>query len=385
MAIPIGRLNSWRGFAVVWSAVLLLCGLGAGALQVAGPPRHAAPSPEVALDATKAHGETPGAAGAVTPTHEVSAHEAAPHGVSQAIVAPIEAVRVPVVEMVHRVAAPDAALMELAPDFPPAQLPRVAADGRLARVAYAGPMLPVAAGVPRVALLMAGFGLSDRDSRAALDKLPGPVSFAVSAYALPQPELLEAARIAGHELLASIPMEPQSYPSNDEGGRSLLTGLSPRANHENLEWALSRTQGVVGATGAADGMRGERFADVSGAFDPVLEEISRRGLLYVDPRPGRGADRAGQPNRAVDLVLDEPFARADIESKLRELERIARERGTALGLAGPLRPVMIERVAEWIKTLPARGFVLVPVSSLVNPTLATKPAAIVDSAAPARR
>ena len=265
-----------------------------------------------------------------------------------------------------RVAAPDPALLEPSRSFAPALLPRVAADGRAARVVYAGPLPAAVAGAPRIALLVAGFGQSERDSRAALDQLPGAVAFAVSAYAGTQAAMLEAARAAGHELLASVPMEPQGFPLNDAGTRSLLTGLTAEDNRLNLEWALSRTQGAVGATGASDGMRGERFAEVSGAIDPVLDEIGRRGLLYVDPRPGRAPSRPGLMARAVDVVLDDSPARAEIEGKLVTLERVARERGSAIGLAGQLRPVTIERIADWAKKLEARGLVLVPVSALVN-------------------
>jgi len=69
----------------------------------------------------------------------------------------------------------------------------------------------------------------------------------------------------------------------------------------------------------------------------------------------------------VDLVLELAAARirqAQREAALLDLERIAREKGSAVGLAGPLRPVTIERIAEWARTLDARGLVLVPVSAL---------------------
>jgi polysaccharide deacetylase 2 family uncharacterized protein YibQ len=192
------------------------------------------------------------------------------------------------------------------------------------------------------------------------------VSFAVSSYATGITPLLTAAREAGHELLASIPMEPQGFPGNDEGPHSLLTGASPEDNAVNLEWALSRTQGVVGATGASDGMRGERFADIPASFDPMIAAVTGRGLLYVDARPGR-AEPPGAPVRAVDVVLDDQLGRAEIDARLQSLERTAQERGSAIGLAGPLRPATIERIAAWTKTLQGRGLVLVPVSAVVNP------------------
>ncbi len=246
-------------------------------------------------------------------------------------------------------------------------LPRVAADGRAARTAYAR-RFDLADTRPRIGLILAGVGLSEADSRAAIDTAPGAVTLAFSAYANNQDALMEAARARGHEVLASIPMEAQGYPLNDAGMRSLLTGGDPADNRRNLEWALGRIQGYVGATGASDGLRGERFADLTSSMGQVVEEVGRRGLFYIDPRPGRtGPIPGGVPGRAVDVVVDDPPARAEIEGKLAALERLARERGSALGLAGPLRPVTIERIAAWARGLEERGLVLAPVSALIAP------------------
>ena len=260
-----------------------------------------------------------------------------------------------------RIAGPDPALLEPSRAFPGARLPRIGADGRLPRLAYRRPAPPPGAR-PRIAFLLAGLGLAAADSRTAIDKLPGAVSLAFSAYTPNPDSLLEAARGRGHEVLASVPMEALGYPWNDAGPRSLLTGNAPAANRENLEWAMSRLQGYVGVTGASDGLRGERFAEQSSSFGVVLDEAARRGLFYVDPRPGAPAPPGA--GRTVDVVIDDPATRADIEAKLIALERLARDHGSALGLAGPLRPTTIERIILWLQDIEKRGYELVPVSAL---------------------
>ena len=334
--------RTWRALGLFWAVVLAVGGVGWATLQALGPLPRAPAAPPVAISSADHH-EPPTAA----------------------IPAPAADPEPPPVRTATRVAEPDPALLEPSALVAGALLPRVAADGRVSRVVYAGPVPPEPSGAPRIALLLCGFGLSERDSRAALAQLPGPVAFAVSAYASDADKLLESARAAGHELLASIPMEPQAYPQDDEGPHSLMTGHSLAENSRDLAWSLSRTEGVVGATAASDGLRGERFAEVAGVFNPALDEIGRRGLLYIDPRPGRTPTRPGLPARAVDVVLDDPIGRAEIDAKLQSLERTARDRGSALGLAGPLRPATIERIAAWSKGLSDRGMVLVPVSALV--------------------
>lgn len=321
-------MSGWRVLGLFWAFIILLAAIGAGALDYMGPlaraPQTAAPAEPVAQ---------PGPAPPPAPTAEI--------------------------------ARPDQSLLEVSAAFAPAALPRVATDGRASRTVYARPA-DDAAGRPRIGLIVAGFGASTGDSRAAMDALAGPVTLAFSPYGGDLDSLADRARATGHEFLISIPMEPLGFPLADAGTRSLLTGADAAQNRNNLEWALTRIQGYVGATGALNGLRGERYAEQAEMMKPVLEEVAKRGLLYVDPRPGGILPAIpGLASRAVDLVVDDPPGRAELEAKLAALERVARERGTALGLAGPLRPMAIERLATWSRALAGRGIVLVPASALV--------------------
>jgi polysaccharide deacetylase 2 family uncharacterized protein YibQ len=221
----------------------------------------------------------------------------------------------------------------------------------------------------RIAIMLVGIGLSGAASQTANDLLPPAISFAVSPYSVSPDNLLTAMQQRGREYLLSLPLEPAAFPVNDAGPRALLTGAPVASNDANLAWALGRMSGEVGATGATDGLRGERFESVSTLLNPVLAELSHRGLFYIDPRPNAAApaDIAG---RSVDLVLDEPPDQATIDLHLQQLEQIARDKGAALGLAGPPRPVLLHSLATWSTTLERRGLVLVPVSRLVRGNLA---------------
>ena len=314
-----------RALKAFWAVVVLAAVAGAAWLQALGPLPHAAPA--------------------------AAATAAVPVGAGWS----------------GRIADPDPALLEAGQGTQAGLLPRVAADGRTPRQAYARPAASND-GRPRIALVLAGFGLADAESRTAI-ALPGPVTLAVSAYGRSPETLLAAARAAGHELLASLPMESDGFPAADAGTLSLLTGDSPAANQARLEAVMGRIQGYVGMTGASDGLQGERFASEGGGMPQVALELARRGLLYLDPRPpgsGGAPLAAGLFGCAVDVVVDpgDPPARAAIEGQLATLERTARERGTAVGLARRLRPVTLQRVADWAKEAEARGVVLVPVTAL---------------------
>ncbi len=347
------RLASWRSLGLFWAGVIAVLGGGATVLAIMGPP----PRRSTPAAFARAPASPPAAAPvAVAAPGEYVARLSQPAHPGRATPGPI--------------ADPDPALIEPGPD-PGHMLPRVAADGRLPMQVYAAGFDPTTRR-PRVGLLLAGIGLDAAASEAAIHNLPGGVSLAISPYAQLSEHLLAAARIAEHEYLISVPMEPQSFPLNDPGNHALMTQLAPEENLKRLDWALSRVAGFVGATGALGRMRGERFAAQTGAMQPVLQELAGRGLLYVDPRPG-GQSLPSVWSRHVDLVIDDPNEPGVIDAKLAELSRLAKTRGSALGLAGAVRPATVERIAAWANELAAEGLALAPVSALAEPPAGTEP------------
>jgi len=243
-------------------------------------------------------------------------------------------------------------------------LPRIGADGRTPMRVYARPTDRTDPR-PRVGLVLGGLGMNAALTDEAIRRLPPTVTLAFSPYATQVALLLDRARGRGMELLVALPLEPTGYPLNSPGDRALLTGISAAENGDRLDWALSRFTGYVGGIGALGPMRGERYAALGDRLGSLQETLQRRGLLYVDPRPG-----ATTPARAwgatVDVVVDDPPNRQRIDQKLGALEGIARERGSALGYAGEATPVLLDRLAAWAGSLESRGSVLVPVSALIR-------------------
>ena len=226
---------------------------------------------------------------------------------------------------------------------------------------------------PQIAILLEGLGLFDAVDRQAVDSLPAPISFAVSPYAdaldlSATPPLLDRARRNGHELWLSVPMEPAGSPADTEGAHALSLNVDLAKDREWLIWCLSRFPGYVGLTNALGGLRGDRFAS-SSAFDMVADAIRQRGLAYVDAGLAPHDQPAIVPPRTrhADLSIDDSPDASDIQARLSRLEQLAQQNGSALGIAGPLRPVTIERLRNWSRTLHEHGITLVPVSALPPP------------------
>ena len=397
--LPRRVFAGWRGLGLFWVLVLLLLGGGALWLDRMGPPdpreeavaeAPAAPEAEVTAPATAEPAtpptpmpvaETPApptAAPAPSPQAEPPAQAEAP---APAAPAPPSPTAEASAQAPAAPAPPPLDVPVVAPEFPPARpipapdsalleqgrfgaLPRVGADGRTSIRAYAG-QFDRQDTRPRVGIIVADIGISNAQTEDAIRRLPPAVTFTISPYAPRAAQVAERLRAKGAETLIGLPLEPAGYPLNDPGNRALLTGRSAPENMANLEWVLSRFPGYVGAIGVVGGMRGERFASMEQSYLALQESLRNRGLLFVDARPGvAGPGRAW--GRSVDVILDEPATRTEIERRLVELETIAKARGSALGLAHAATPVVVDRVAAWVAGLDRRGLVLAPISVLIR-------------------
>ena len=245
-------------------------------------------------------------------------------------------------------------------------LPKVAADGRRSMDVYARPSRYVVAKAgdpPRIAVLVTGLGLPDAPAGDVLKGLPAAVSVAYGAYGRNLQESVSRARGNGHEVLLQIPLEPNNYPTVDPGPHTLLTTLPPQDNMKRLQWLMSRYTGYVGVTNHM----GEKFEATSESLTPVLEELKRRGLLYVDD--GSAKDSTVRQIAGA-IGIDYSVANVQIDSgnlakQLAQLETTAKERGAAIGVV-KATPATVKQLSDWAAKLEAKGFVLVPVSAAVR-------------------
>jgi polysaccharide deacetylase 2 family uncharacterized protein YibQ len=221
-----------------------------------------------------------------------------------------------------------------------------------------------AAKMPVVSIVVGGLGVGAAKTTDAIMKLPPAVTLAFTPYGSDPAKLAERARAQRHEILLQIPMEPFDYPDNDPGPQTLLTTVAPEQNLDRLYWHLSRFQGYAGIAN----FMGGRFVVSDAVMQPIVREAAKRGLGYLDdgsaPRSVAPALAAAQamPFAKADLSIDAVPTALEIDRALAKLESLAKERGTAIGIASAL-PVSIERIGVWIKALEGHGIMLVPLTT----------------------
>ena len=247
------------------------------------------------------------------------------------------------------------------------QLPRISSSNKKPADVYARltPLGVIHSDRPKIAILLGGMGLNPKLTRSATDNLPGDVTFAFAPYGENLQAQVNRARANGHEVMLQLPMEPMGYPANNPGPKTLLVDADPAANIEALHWHMGRFTGYTGITNYMGG----RLLSTAAALKPVLQEIQKRGLIYLEDSSTSltsSADVAESVNlqeRHAQIVIDSDPTPQSIANALELLENAAKTNGFAIGTGSGLE-VTLDAVKAWSDQLKDKGILLVPVSAM---------------------
>lgn len=261
------------------------------------------------------------------------------------------------------------------------RVPRIADDGTTPFDAYKRPFEKTD-GQPYVAIILTGVGLNEARTETAINDLPLNISLGISPYSRDIKTVAEQAREMGHEVFLELPMEPADFPLSDPGPRALLTSLSEGENLVRLEWLLAQFPGYAGLVSH----EGSKFGSLDSAIRPIIEFVSRSGLMYLEgTRSGMAsygaqlASNAGTPNAVGNILIDQVPSRRQIDARLADLVQLAKRNGVAVGFAQSY-PVTIQRLRNWALRLKRQGVELAPVSAIANMQVTPQSAAEAEAA-----
>lgn len=225
--------------------------------------------------------------------------------------------------------------------------------------------VPSTGGRPVIAIVIDDMGL-DRPDAARVLLLPGPLTIAFMSYAEDLDIQSRAARAAGDEIWLHVPMEPMDG-ELDAGPNVLKTELTPEENRRRLDWAIERLPGIVGI----NNHMGSKFTQSRPGMELVMQDLKARGLAFLDSRTiastiaSEVAGEVGVPHIDRDVFIDNDESVEAVLRQLQEVERLATKRGFALAIGHP-HPTTIAALIQWLPTLKAKGFALVPASALLR-------------------
>ncbi len=217
----------------------------------------------------------------------------------------------------------------------------------------------------RIAIVIGGMGLSEKSTLNGIRRLPSPVTLAFAPYGKDLQRWIAKARGRGHEVLLQLPMEPFNYPVSSPGPEPLLTSLHPAGNIERLKKFMGRFTGYTGVTN----YMGAKFTSDASALGPVMAELKRRGLTYLDDGASARSKALGIGRQfdlgvvSADAIIDRSHNPERIRAALEQLEKIALKKGFAVAMGSGL-PETIAEVSQWASTLADKRIGLIPVSAL---------------------
>ncbi|WP_026620091.1 uncharacterized protein M728_002989 [Ensifer sp. WSM1721] len=247
----------------------------------------------------------------------------------------------------------------------PGRLPIIGPDGLRPMDQYARPWS--GARGTRIAIVVGGLGLSQTGTQRAIRDLPPEVTLAFAAAGNSLRRWMQDARRDGHEILLQVPMEPFDFPNNDPGPHALSVSAGAKKNLAELHRSMGQ---ITNYTGIMNYLGG-RFLSDADALEPVMRDLGKRGLLFLDDGTsaqslsGTLAGAFDVPHGFADLVLDGELSRSAILRRLDELERIARRNGTAIGVASAFEE-SVAAIGDWMEESQGRGIEFVGVAALVK-------------------
>jgi hypothetical protein len=227
------------------------------------------------------------------------------------------------------------------------------------------PALPVAKKGPRVAIIMDDLGGDVPFARSLLE-IDLQVTFSIMPGNPHAAQIAEMAHRGGREVMIHIPMEPQGYPATNPGRDALLVGYPAEEIRRRFRQYVEKVPFAVGG----NNHMGSRFTEDRQKMGVVLEEMKGAGLFFVDSLTSPDsvafteARKAGVPAAIRDRFLDNDREVAKISREIRQLAKMAENRGSAVGICHPY-PQTLEALRQETAFLRRQGIEVVPASRLL--------------------
>lgn len=226
---------------------------------------------------------------------------------------------------------------------------------------------PVATGEGTIAIIIDDMGSSLKEVR-DLMAIGVPLTFSVIPGLREANQVAETAHAGGYDVMLHIPMEPQDYPTRRLESNGLLIAYPDDEIEKRMRGYFQTVPHAIGA----NNHMGSRFTEDRDKMRVVLEMLKSKRMFFVDsmttPRSvGLSVSRELGLNAAARSApfLDNSQDVAAVKVQLGALERLARKRGSAIGICHPHRTT-IQALAEELPRLRSRGIRFVQVSRLVK-------------------
>lgn len=226
---------------------------------------------------------------------------------------------------------------------------------------------------PTISILIDDLGYKFKEDLRAL-ALPGPVAYAILPHAPHTEKMSQIAFRKGKEILLHQPMQAEVMDKNEFLGPGALTLNMTREDFlETLNINMLAVPNLIGI----NNHMGSLLTRHPGHMQWLMEIIKSKGQFYVDSVTSeesvaaRLAKENNVPYLTRDIFLDHKQDRASIRKQFKELVKVAKRNGSALGIGHP-HINTIEVLSQLLQNVDQYGVKFVGIKSLLNKRLAGK-------------
>jgi len=221
--------------------------------------------------------------------------------------------------------------------------------------------------LPAIALIIDDLGNQRVAGQRAVE-LPGPVACAFLPRGPYTRELALQAHDGRKEVMLHLPMQaPETEVRKAEPGE-LTLDMTLSQFRSTIEQDIAAVPYISGL----NNHQGSLLTRHPGNMAWLMQAISEHGkLFFVDSRTTSAtvarqlAQEYGIPNSERNVFLDNEAKPDAVRAKFRELVRMARRDGTALGIGHPY-PATLEVLVDELRELGDQGVQLIPVARLIE-------------------
>ncbi len=219
---------------------------------------------------------------------------------------------------------------------------------------------------PRLVVVIDDLGGSVSEAEQFFD-LPITITPAILSNLPHSEEVARVARERRREFLLHLPMEPQGYPDVNPGDGALLASMDEGTLRRALAQNLSLVRGAAGV----NNHMGSRLTELDRPMAWVMDELSARGLYFLDsltsPKSvaAKAAAQAGLRWARRDVFLDNVREEAAVARQLDKVVEIARKKGVAVAIGHP-HEATLHALERWVSSLRATGVRVVPLGDVLR-------------------
>lgn len=239
-------------------------------------------------------------------------------------------------------------------------------DGLTAFNAYKAEFIPAPTTKAIISLVMVDYGLSKSASDKAVASLPEGVTMALSPYSGDAQKMTTTARQDGHEVWLGLPIQSNTYGTDDTGNQTLLVNAGVDQNKNRLLTNLGKATGYAGVID----LDSPAFTQSAADLDSIYSNIIKRGLALAQGNPkdtltGEFAVTHKSPFIQNDVWIDTSLNREAIDNEMKKLQQLALNGGVAVGFFHPY-PAVIAAIQDWEASFATEQIQLAPLSAAIE-------------------